>query len=83
MGRQKKHRFSFISTAHVPHGGDAGVLFAETNRTLLCSDLFTLFGAVEPLIDQDIVGRARESLESMPRSPFAYSAVIPGGNSRR
>jgi flavorubredoxin len=68
-----KHRFRFISTAHVPHGWDAGVMFEETNRTLLCSDLFTHFGAVEPLTSNDIVGRARESLENMQRSPFAYS----------
>jgi len=49
------------------------VMFEETNRTLLCSDLFTHFGAVEPLTSNDIVGRARESLENMQRSPFAYS----------
>jgi hypothetical protein len=34
--------------------------------------LFTHFGAVEPLTNKDIVGRARESLENMQRSPFAY-----------
>jgi flavorubredoxin len=65
-------RFRFISTAHVPHGWDAGVMFEETDRTLLCSDLFTHFGAVEPITSSDIVGRARESLENMQRSPFAY-----------
>lgn len=47
-------------------------MFEETGRTLLCSDLFTHFGAVEPLTSHDIVGRARESLENMQRSPFAY-----------
>ncbi len=67
-----KRRFRFISTAHVPHGWDAGVMFEETDRTLLCSDLFTHFGAVEPLTQSDIVGRARESLINMQRSPFAY-----------
>lgn len=67
-----KHRFRYISTAHVPHGWDAGVMFEETSQTLLCSDLFTHFGAVEPLTNNDIVGRARESLENMQRSPFAY-----------
>jgi flavorubredoxin len=67
-----KRRFRFISTAHVPHGWDAGVMFEETDRTLLCSDLFTHFGNVEPLTGNDIVGRARESLENMQRSPFAY-----------
>ncbi len=67
-----KRKFRFISTAHVPHGWDAGVMFEETDRTLLCSDLFTHFGNVEPLTGNDIVGRARESLENMQRSPFAY-----------
>jgi flavorubredoxin len=67
-----KRRFRFISTAHVPHGWDAGVMFEETDQTLLCSDLFTHFGAVEPLTNHDIVSRARESLENMQRSPFAY-----------
>ncbi|MCE9616009.1 MAG: MBL fold metallo-hydrolase [Lentisphaerae bacterium] len=67
-----KRRFRYVATAHVPHGWDAGVLFEETDRTLLCSDLFTHFGTVEPLTSSDIVGRARESLENMQRSPFAY-----------
>ena len=66
-----KRRFRYISTAHVPHGWDAGVMFEETDRTLLCSDLFTHFGVVEPLTEHDIAGRARESLENMQRSPFA------------
>lgn len=67
-----QRRFRYVSTAHVPHGWDAGVMFEETERTLLCSDLLTHFGAVEPLTSHDIVGRARESLENMQRSPFAY-----------
>ncbi len=67
-----QRRFRFISTAHVPHGWDACVMFEETDRTLFCSDLFTHFGEVEPLTESDIVGRARESLENMQQSPFAY-----------
>jgi len=67
-----RRRFRFISTAHVPHGWDAGVMFEETDRSLLCSDLFTHFGEVEPLTSHDIVGRARESLVDMQGSPFAY-----------
>jgi flavorubredoxin len=67
-----KRRFRFISTAHVPHGWDAGVMFDETSRTLLCSDLLTHFGDVEPITSGDIVGRSRESLENMQKSPFAY-----------
>lgn len=67
-----KRSFRFLSTAHVPHGWDAGVMFEESEKTLLCSDLFTHFGAVEPLTTADIVGRARESLVNMQNSPFAY-----------
>jgi len=64
--------FRFCSTAHLPHGWDAGVLFEETGRTLLCSDLFTHFGEVEPLTESDVVGRAAESIRNMQASPFAY-----------
>ncbi|MEW6144042.1 MAG: MBL fold metallo-hydrolase [Thermodesulfobacteriota bacterium] len=64
--------FRFCSTAHLPHGWDAGVLFEETDRTLLCSDLFTHFGEVEPLTESDVVGRAAESIRHMQSSPFAY-----------
>lgn len=64
--------FRFCSTAHLPHGWDAGVLFEETDRTLLCSDLFTHFGEVEPLTESDVVGRAADSIRNMQQSPFAY-----------
>jgi flavorubredoxin len=67
-----KNRFRFVATAQLPHGWDAGVMFEETNRTLLCSDLFTHFGDVEPITESDIVGRARETLQNMQISPFAY-----------
>lgn len=67
-----KNRFRFVATAQLPHGWDAGVMFEETNRTLLCSDLFTHFGDVEPITESDIVGRARETLQNMQNSPFAY-----------
>jgi hypothetical protein len=41
---------------------DAGMLFEETNRTLFASDLFLHGGEVEPLVDTDIVGRARNAM---------------------
>jgi hypothetical protein len=43
-----KYRFRYCRTPHLPHGWDAGVLFEETQRTLLCSDLFHQIGDVEP-----------------------------------
>lgn len=68
-----RYRFRFRSTAHIPHGWDAGVLFEETTRTLFCSDLFFHTGQVEPLTESDIVGRARQALIGMQSSPLAYS----------
>jgi len=42
---------------------DAGVLFEETQRTLLCSDLFHQMGDVEPLTSADVVGRSRQAMK--------------------
>jgi flavorubredoxin len=58
-----KYRYSYCRTPHLPHGWDAGVLFEETQRTLLCSDLFHQIGDVEPLTTADVVGRSREALK--------------------
>ena len=51
-----RHRLRFLATPHVPHGWDAGLFFEETDRTLLCSDLFFQPGDPEPLTESDIVG---------------------------
>ena len=58
-----KYRFRFCRTPHLPHGWDAGVLFEETQATLLCSDLFHQMGDVEPLTSGDVIGRARQTLQ--------------------
>jgi flavorubredoxin len=58
-----KNRFRYCRTPHLPHGWDAGVLFEETQRTLLCSDLFHQLGDVEPVTSADIVGRALQTLK--------------------
>ncbi|HEX4948470.1 MAG TPA: MBL fold metallo-hydrolase [Blastocatellia bacterium] len=57
-----RHRLRFLATPHVPHGWDAGLFFEETDRTLLCSDLFFQPGEQEPLIESGIVERAREAI---------------------
>lgn len=57
-----RFRFRFCRTPQLPHGWDAGLLFEETNRTLLCSDLFHQNGNVEPLTESDIIGRAEDAL---------------------
>ena len=38
------------------------MLFEETHRTLLCSDLFHQNGDVEPLTESDVVGRSQQSM---------------------
>jgi flavorubredoxin len=51
-------RIRYIDTPHVPHGWEAGVLFEETTRTLLCGDLFTHIGNGPALVETDIVAPA-------------------------
>ena len=48
-------RVRYIDTPHIPHGWEAGVLFEETTRTLLCGDLFTHVGNGPALVETDIV----------------------------
>jgi flavorubredoxin len=47
-------RIRFIDTPHTPHGWDAGVLYEETTRTLLCGDLFTQLGNERAMTDGDV-----------------------------
>jgi len=51
-------RVRFIDTPHIPHGWDAGVLYEESTRTLMCGDLFTQLGNDRALTDGDVVGPA-------------------------
>jgi flavorubredoxin len=67
-----RHRLRFLPTPHVPHGWDAGLFFDETDRTLLCSDLFFHPGDPEPLTESDVVERARESIIAGLASPLAH-----------
>jgi flavorubredoxin len=64
-----RHRFRFIPTPHLPHGWDAGMLFEEAERVLLCSDLPHQLGDVEPTTTADITGRYRHALETYQASP--------------
>jgi flavorubredoxin len=57
-----KLRFRYCQTPHLPHGWDAGVLFEEAQKTLLCSDLFHQTGDVEPLTESDVVGRSQQAM---------------------
>jgi flavorubredoxin len=77
-----RHRLRFLATPHVPHCWDAGLFFEETERTLLCSDLFFHPGDPEPLTETDIVGHARAAIlhglsgplaNDMPYTPYTDS----------
>ena len=66
-----KSQFRFVQTPHVPHCWEAGLLFEETNGTLLSSDLFHQGGDVEPLIESDVIERARRTLVDYQAGPMA------------
>ena len=65
-----KHNYRFIRTPHLPHGWDAGVLFEETNGTLLCSDLFHQNGNVADITDKDILGSHKKSMLEYEQGPL-------------
>jgi flavorubredoxin len=67
-----RHRLRFLATPHVPHGWDAGFFFEESDRTLLCSDLFFHPGDPEPLTQGDVVERARASIVQNLTGPLAH-----------
>lgn len=66
-----KYRFRFLATPHVPHCWESGLMFEETQRTLLCSDLFHQGGNVEPVTHSDVVGRCRDVLVEYQQGPLA------------
>ncbi|MBS0171996.1 MAG: MBL fold metallo-hydrolase [Nitrospira sp.] len=66
-----RYRFQFLATPHVPHCWESGLLFEETQRTLLCSDLFHQAGNSEPVTQSDVVGRCREVLTEYQQGPLA------------
>jgi flavorubredoxin len=78
-----RHRFRFVQTPHLPHGWDAGVLFEETDRVLLCSDLMHQLGDVEPVTTGDVVGRYRQAFETYQKSPVLMDYVPYTENTKR
>jgi flavorubredoxin len=65
-----KRRYRFIRTPHLPHGWDAGVMFEETDKTLLCSDLFHQNGNLVALTDKDILDAHKSSLLNYEKGPL-------------
>jgi len=78
-----RHNFRFIPTPHLPHGWDAGVLFEEADRVLLCSDLLHQIGDVEPVTTGDIIGRYRHAIETYQASPVLMDYVPYTENTKR
>lgn len=70
-----RHRFRFVPTPQLPHGWDAGVLFEENDRVLLCSDLLHQIGDLEPVTTSDITGRYRHAVETYQQSPVLMDYV--------
>lgn len=66
-----RRRMRFLATPHVPHGWDAGLFFEETERTLLCSDLFFQPGDPAPVTHEDLVDRVRAAIVEGQASPLA------------
>ena len=66
-----RRRFRYITSPHLPHGWDAGVMFDEADRTLFCSDLFHHFGDVPPVTDRDVLGPVRDAMRRMQSGPLA------------
>ena len=78
-----RRRFRFVPTPHLPHGWDAGVLFDETDRVLLCSDLMHQIGDVEPVTTADITDRYRHALATYQAHPILMDYVPYNENTRR
>jgi flavorubredoxin len=77
-----RHRFRFVATPHLPHGWDAGVLFEETDRVLLCSDLLHQLGDVEPVTSHDVTDRYHQALVTYQQSPVLMDYVPYTENTR-
>jgi len=71
LGNHKRVRY--LDTPHIPHGWEAGVLYEESTRTLLCGDLFTQIGDGPALTSSDVVGPAIATEDI-----FRYSSLNAG-----
>ena len=78
-----RHRFRFVPTPHLPHGWDCGVMFEETDKVLLCSDLLHQIGDLEPVTTSDITGRYRNAVETYQQSPVLMDYVPYTDNTKR
>lgn len=66
-----KYTFNFLQTPHVPHCWEAGLFFEKTNKTLFCSDILHQNGDVEPLTEDSVTERVRDTLVEYQAGPLA------------
>jgi flavorubredoxin len=65
----------YLDTPHVPHGWDAGMMFEETTKTFLCSDLLAHAGDPAPLTDGDVLQPAIEGEETFQSTALTASTA--------
>lgn len=66
-----RHQYRFCSTAQLPHGWDAGLLYEETQGTLFCSDLFHQGGNPDALTESDLSEQVLTTMQQMQAGPLA------------
>lgn len=71
------HVVRWLDTPHVPHAWEAGVLYDETTRTLLCGDLFTWHGGYPATTTGDLVGPAVRAEDEFPGSLSLHPSSGP------
>jgi len=65
-----RHRLRFHQTPHLPHGWDAGHLFDETTRTLLCSDILHQNGDPAALTHRDVIAATKVAIAGYESTPL-------------
>jgi flavorubredoxin len=68
-----RHTVRWLDTPHVPHGMECGYLFDETDKTLLCGDLFCQPGVAVPALTESAAA-IWEPSEAMRRA-FPYAPL--------
>jgi flavorubredoxin len=69
-------KVKYLYTPHVPHGWDAGLLYEETTRTLLCGDLFSQSGNTVAITQSDMVEPASKT-EDLYQATVLTSSTAP------
>jgi len=71
-----RHRLTWQTTPHLPHGWECGYLFDETSRTLFCGDLFTQPGTGEKALVHDDIVESSEAFRGH-MDYFSHSVNAP------